>query len=70
MLNGQRIREIRLEKGLTCSDVSNLSRSCSIQISKSYLEELERGSKLNPSFNVVETIANILSVNLDDLRTN
>ncbi|AGK95249.1 helix-turn-helix domain-containing protein [Clostridium pasteurianum] len=68
MVNGSKIREIRLEKGLTCMDVSNLSKNLAVPISKTYLEELERGSKRNPSFNVIETISIILKVQLDDLK--
>lgn len=68
MLNGSKIRELRHDKGLTCLDVSNLSKNFNVHVSKTYLEELERGDKLNPSFNVVETIARILCVNVDDLR--
>lgn len=68
MVNGSKIRELRLEKGLTCMDVSNLSRNLRVPISKTYLEEIERGSKRNPSFNVIETISIILKVQLDELR--
>lgn len=68
MVNGRKIRELRLEKGLTCMDVSNLSRNLKVPISKTYLEELERGAKRNPSFNVIETISIILKVQLDELR--
>ncbi|MFT8316547.1 MAG: helix-turn-helix transcriptional regulator [Clostridium sp.] len=68
MVNGSKIREIRLEKGLTCMDVSNLSKNLAVPISKTYLEELERGAKRNPSFNVIETISIILKVQLDDLK--
>jgi transcriptional regulator with XRE-family HTH domain len=68
MINGSKIREIRLSKGLTSLDVSNLSKKFEVPVSKSYLEELERGDKLNPSFNVIETIAIILAVKIDDLR--
>jgi transcriptional regulator with XRE-family HTH domain len=68
MINGNKIRELRLEKGLTCLDVSNLSKRLDVPISKTYLEELERGAKLNPSFNVIETISIILTVKLDELR--
>jgi transcriptional regulator with XRE-family HTH domain len=68
MVNGTKIREIRLSKGLTSLDVSNLSRNFDVRVSKSYLEELERGDKLNPSFNVIETIAMVLGVNIDELR--
>lgn len=68
MINGNKIRELRLMKGLTCTDVSNLSKKLEVSISKTYLEELERGAKLNPSFNVIETISIILTVKLDELR--
>ena len=68
MLNGSKIRELRLNKGMTCSDLSNLSKNLSVHVSKSYLEELERGTKENPSFNIIETIAIILCVNIDELR--
>jgi transcriptional regulator with XRE-family HTH domain len=68
MVNGSKIRELRLEKGLTCMDVSNLSRNLKVPISKTYLEEIERGAKRNPSFNVIETISIILKVQLDELR--
>jgi len=67
MVNGNKIREVRLEKGLTCTDVSNLSRNLRFHISKTYLEELERGAKRNPSFNIVETISIILKINLDEI---
>jgi Predicted transcriptional regulators len=68
MLNGSKIREIRLSKGLTCMDVCNLSKNFDVRVSKSYLEELERGDKQNPSFNVIETIAMVLGVQIDELR--
>lgn len=68
MVNGSKIRELRLNRGLTCMDVSILSKNLSVKISKSYLEELERGVKDNPSFNVIESIAMVLGVQIDDLR--
>lgn len=68
MVNGTKIRELRLNKGLTSLDVSNLSKNFNVTISKSYLEELERGDKHNPSFNVIETIAIVLGVSIDELR--
>lgn len=68
MVDGSKIRDIRLNKGLTSLDVSNLSRNFNVPVSKSYLEELERGDKKNPSFNVIETIALVLGVTIDDLR--
>ena len=70
MLNGNKIREIRMEKGLTCMDVSNLSKELDTMVSKSYLEELERGVKINPSFGIIETISRILKIKLDELVMN
>lgn len=40
MLNGLKVRELRNIKGYTTLDISNLTH-----ISKSYIEELERGAK-------------------------
>lgn len=68
MVDGSKIRELRLDKGLTSLDVSILSKNFNVPVSKSYLEELERGDKRNPSFNVIETIALVLGVTVDDLR--
>ncbi|MCB2343024.1 helix-turn-helix domain-containing protein [Clostridium estertheticum] len=68
MLNGAKIRELRLNKSLTSKDLSTLSKNLSVHVSQTYLEELERGSKQNPSFNIIETIATILCVNIDELR--
>jgi transcriptional regulator with XRE-family HTH domain len=68
MVNGAKIRELRLDKGMTSLDVANLARNFNVKVSKSYLEELERGSKHNPSFNVIETIAMVLGVSIDELR--
>lgn len=70
MLNGKKIRELRLEKGLTCLDIAILSKNLKFPISKTYLEELERGAKKNPSFNLIETLAIILKVTMDELRIN
>ncbi len=62
MLNGQLLREVRNNKGYTTMDISNITK-----ISKSYIEELERGDKSNPSFNKVLAIALALDIKLDDL---
>ncbi|TCO75177.1 helix-turn-helix domain-containing protein [Marinisporobacter balticus] len=63
MINGFKIRELRLKKGYTSRDLANLSN-----LSKSYVEELERGDKNNPSFTTVEKLADALNVFIDDLR--
>nr|WP_246579187.1 helix-turn-helix transcriptional regulator [Alkaliphilus flagellatus] len=43
-------------------DISNLTH-----MSKSYIEELERGTKQNPSFNKVVALAQALGVKVDEL---
>lgn len=65
MLNGLKVRELRNIKGYTTLDVSNLTH-----ISKSYIEELERGSKKNPSLNKVIILAKVLGVKVDELILN
>lgn len=69
MLNGRKIREIRLSLGYTTLDIQNLTKNQRFQtsISKSYLEELERGDKKNPSFDKIVVIAKILGCKVDDL---
>lgn len=69
MLNGKKIREIRLNLGYTTLDIQNLTRDKKYKtsISKSYLEELERGDKKNPSFDKVVVLARILGCKVDDL---
>ncbi|AHM57373.1 regulatory protein [Peptoclostridium acidaminophilum DSM 3953] len=71
MLNGNKIREFRLSLGYTAKDIEVLTQdqkygTC---ISKSYLEELERGDKKNPSFQKVVVLASILGCKLDELIT-
>lgn len=69
MLNGNKIREFRMNLGYTAQDIEVLTKSGKYDttISKSYLEELERGDKKNPSFKKVVVLANILRCKLDDL---
>ncbi|MEW9123673.1 MAG: helix-turn-helix transcriptional regulator [Thermotaleaceae bacterium] len=63
MIDGMKIRLLRTEKGYTALDLSVLSN-----VSKSYIEEIERGDKKNPSFKTVERLADALNVLIDDLR--
>lgn len=63
MINGIKVRELRLKKGYTSRDLARISH-----LSKSYVEELERGDKTNPSFATVEKLADALNVLIDDLR--
>lgn len=69
MLNGKKIREYRMNLGYTASDIENLTKNPKYEtsISKSYLEELERGDKKNPSFQKIIVLANILCCKIDDL---
>lgn len=69
MLNGKKIREIRLSLGYTTLDIQNLTKDPIFEtsISKSYLEELERGDKINPSFQKVVVLAKVLGCRVDDL---
>lgn len=62
MLNGLKVRELRSNKGYTTLDMSKFTH-----ISKSYIEELERGAKQNPAFNKVVALADVLGVKVDDL---
>lgn len=49
-------------KGYTTLDISRVTH-----ISKSYIEELERGTKQNPAFNKVVVLTKVLGVKVDDL---
>ncbi|ABK60753.1 MULTISPECIES: helix-turn-helix domain-containing protein [Clostridium] len=72
MLNGRKIREFRLNLGYTAKDIESLTKNPKYEtsISKSYLEELERGDKKNPSFRKVVVLASILRCKIDDLVVN
>jgi len=69
MLDGSKIREFRLNLGYTAKDIEVITQNPKYGtcISKSYLEELERGDKKNPSFQKVVVLANILGCKLDEL---
>ncbi|MCY6485210.1 helix-turn-helix transcriptional regulator [Clostridium aestuarii] len=72
MLNGKKIREFRVDLGYTTRDIEKLTKSTKYEtsISKSYLEELERGDKTNPSFNKIVVLADILRCKIDELVVN
>ncbi|MCY6356233.1 helix-turn-helix domain-containing protein [Clostridium sp. ZS2-4] len=69
MLNGKKIREFRVSLGYTARDIENLTKNSRYEtsISKSYLEELERGDKKNPSLQKVAVLASVLRCKIDDL---
>lgn len=56
------IKELRESKG-----ISQYMLSKKANISRSYLIELEKGEKINPTFQVLYKIANILDVNIKEL---
>ncbi|MDD9266507.1 helix-turn-helix domain-containing protein [Paenibacillus sp. GCM10023248] len=56
---GQNISSIRKQKGYTLSELSERTG-----ISKSYLSNIERNLKQNPSIHVMEKIAEVLMVDL------
>ncbi|MCR1975524.1 helix-turn-helix domain-containing protein [Clostridium sporogenes] len=67
----KKIREARIKLGYTARDIENLTHNpkFTTSISKSYLEELERGDKKNPSFEKVVVLSQVLMCRLDDLVT-
>lgn len=62
---GQKIKQLRKEKGLTQEQLA-------IQANISYttLTKMENGAIKNPSFENVAAIAKVLEVSLDDLTIN
>lgn len=72
MLNGSKVREFRMNLGYTSRDIEILTKNPKYEtsISKSYLEELERGDKKNPSLQKVTVLANVLRCKIDDLILN
>lgn len=59
---GQRIKYLRLKKGLSINELSDQSG-----VSKSYLSYIERGIQKNPSLQVLSKLANTLGTTVDDL---
>ncbi|MCQ6280282.1 helix-turn-helix domain-containing protein [Bacillus sp. EB600] len=59
---GKRIREQRIEKGISLTQFAKQSG-----ISKSYLSNLERGLQQNPSIEVLKKISEYLNVDIEIL---
>lgn len=57
-----KIREYRLEKGLTLKELADRS-----EISIGYLCHLEKGSRKNPSKDVMEHISNVLNKTIPEV---
>lgn len=63
-MDGKKIRDLRMKKGMSLTELAKLSG-----ISKSYLSFIERGKQTNPSIEVIEKISKALSVDLQSLLT-
>jgi len=59
---GENIKKLREAKGITLSNFAEQSG-----ISKSYLSNLERGLKKNPSIQILEKVADVLSTDINEL---
>jgi XRE family transcriptional regulator of biofilm formation len=59
---GKRIQQLRLEKGLSLSELADRA-----QIAKSYLSSIERDIQKNPSIQFLEKIAAVLDVHVNTL---
>lgn len=59
---GERIRVLRLGKGLSVNEFAKKSK-----VSKSYISNIERGVQKNPSLIVMNKMAKTLNVPLEDL---
>jgi transcriptional regulator with XRE-family HTH domain len=57
---GQRIRQARLQRGVTGAQLAEY-----IGVSANYISELERGIKKNPSMQVIAGMAEVLHVPVD-----
>ncbi|WP_456276812.1 helix-turn-helix domain-containing protein [Bacillus sp. AK128] len=56
-MDGKRIKELRLKRGMSLTELSNVSG-----VSKSYLSFIERGKQNNPSIEVMEKLAHALKI--------
>ena len=59
---GQRIQQLRMEKGLSLSELADQAN-----VAKSYLSSIEREIQSNPSIQFLEKIASVLEVNVKTL---
>ncbi|WP_027955582.1 helix-turn-helix domain-containing protein [Halobacillus kuroshimensis] len=59
---GRNIKRVRKQQGITLSELANRSG-----ISKSYLSNLERDLKQNPSIQIMKNIAGVLRVDIEEI---
>ncbi len=62
MTIGARIRELRLEKGLSLTELANRAG-----VAKSYISSVERQIQLNPSIQFLNKISAVLEVSVEQL---
>lgn len=61
---GKRIKELRMEKGLSLSELAERAG-----VAKSYLSSIERDIQSNPSIQFLHKIANVLNINAEELMS-
>ncbi|MCL6633938.1 MAG: helix-turn-helix domain-containing protein [Alicyclobacillus herbarius] len=59
---GERIHNLRIQKGLSLSELAEKA-----SIAKSYLSSIERGLQANPTVQVLDKLAQVLDVSVQDL---
>jgi XRE family transcriptional regulator of biofilm formation len=59
---GERIRQLRLDKGLSLSELAVRAG-----VAKSYLSNVERNIQFNPSIHFLEKIVEVLNISLEGL---
>ncbi|KAB7707343.1 DNA-binding anti-repressor SinI [Bacillus aerolatus] len=62
MTIGERIRELRMKKGLSLTELANRAG-----VAKSYISSVERQLQLNPSIQFLHKISAVLDVNVEKL---
>lgn len=65
ILIGSKLKEIRLAKGISLSELSRLAH-----VSKSYISDIERGIRENPSSDILEKLSTALNVPVSEFFTN
>lgn len=63
MFSGKKLKNIRENTGWSQKKLSMQS-----DVSYGYIAELENGKKTNPSFEIVEKLADTLKINIKDLQ--
>ncbi|WP_335871191.1 helix-turn-helix domain-containing protein [Bacillus sp. 2205SS5-2] len=58
---GEKIREIREERGISINELS-----LNANVSKSYISSIERGLQKNPSLKILKQIADALRIPIDE----